>query len=218
MIKPHPLFEAVFWAGDKLATKAFVPGKVYGEQIVGDYRTWNPRRSKPAAAILNGLKLFPIKPGQKILYLGAGSGTTPSHFSDIVGKNGAIFCIEFSSRTMRELMELCKKRENMLPFLADANKPETYEQIGQVDILYQDVAQADQAGIFIKNLTFLKPGGFAILMVKSRSVDVTKAPDKIYEEACNELGKHLEIEEIVKLDPYEKDHAAIVCRKKLSNA
>lgn len=213
MIKSHPLFEGVSWADDKLATKALVPGKVYGEHIIGDYRIWNPWKSKPAAAILNGLRLFPIKPGQKVLYLGAGTGTTSSHFSDIVGPKGAIFCVEFASRTMQKLMNVCLKRKNMVPFLADANRPQGYAQIGKVDVLYQDVAQADQAGIFIKNLHFLKDGGFAMLMVKSRSVDVTKAPKAIYEQVSAKLQPHLIILEIVELGPYEKDHAAFLCQK-----
>ena len=66
-----------------------VPGEsVYGEkriaveEQVGDqtvkkeYRVWNPFRSKIAAAILSGVDNIYIKPGDKVLYLGAASGTT----------------------------------------------------------------------------------------------------------------------------------------------
>ena len=50
-----------------------------------EYRAWNPFRSKLAAAILGGIDNIHIKPGSKILYLGAASGTTVSHVSDLVG-------------------------------------------------------------------------------------------------------------------------------------
>ena len=51
-----------------------------------EYRVWNPFRSKLAAAILGGVDKIHMKPGAKVLYLGAASGTTVSHVSDIVGK------------------------------------------------------------------------------------------------------------------------------------
>nr|CAG4638944.1 EOG090X0131 [Daphnia magna]SVE82916.1 EOG090X0131 [Daphnia magna] len=50
-----------------------------------EYRVWNPFRSKLAAAILGGVDQIHMPPGSKVLYLGAASGTTVSHVSDIVG-------------------------------------------------------------------------------------------------------------------------------------
>ncbi len=50
-----------------------------------EYRVWNPFRSKLAAAILGGVDQIYMPPGSKVLYLGAASGTTVSHVSDIVG-------------------------------------------------------------------------------------------------------------------------------------
>lgn len=51
---------------------------------------WNPFRSKLAAAILGGIDQIHIVPGSKVLYLGAASGTTVSHVSDVVGPVSAI--------------------------------------------------------------------------------------------------------------------------------
>ena len=63
--------------------------KVYNEKLVkfkeNEYRSWNPHRSKLAAAILNGLSIK-IKPDSNVLYLGAATGTTVSHISDILKK------------------------------------------------------------------------------------------------------------------------------------
>ena len=50
-----------------------------------EYRVWNPFRSKLAAAIVGGIENVWISPGSKVLYLGAASGTSVSHVSDIVG-------------------------------------------------------------------------------------------------------------------------------------
>ena len=96
MVEPHR-HEGVFIClgkEDDLVTKNLVPGEsVYGEKRVSisegddkiEYRAWNPFRSKLAAAILGGVDQIHIKPGAKVLYLGAASGTTVSHVSDIVG-------------------------------------------------------------------------------------------------------------------------------------
>lgn len=54
-----------------------------GDKI--EYRVWNPFRSKLAAAILGGIDEIHMPPGSKVLYLGAASGTTVSHVSDVVG-------------------------------------------------------------------------------------------------------------------------------------
>ena len=80
---------------DALVTKNMVAGEsVYGEKKISvdveggekiEYRVWNPFRSKLAAAILGGVDQIHMKPGSKVLYLGAASGTTVSHVSDIVG-------------------------------------------------------------------------------------------------------------------------------------
>ena len=79
MVRVKPFkFEGVYLVNGKLATINLVPGeKVYGEQLIRDgdveYREWIPFRSKPAAALKKGLKVFPLKKGIKILYLGCGS-------------------------------------------------------------------------------------------------------------------------------------------------
>lgn len=52
--------------------------------------TWSSR-SKLAAGILGGLEQIYMKPGSKVLYLGAASGTSVSHVADIVGPTGAVF-------------------------------------------------------------------------------------------------------------------------------
>ena len=61
---------------------------------------WNPFRSKLAAAILGGVDKIHMKPGSKVLYLGAASGTTVSHVSDIVGPVSSCWCGQEASSSL----------------------------------------------------------------------------------------------------------------------
>jgi fibrillarin-like pre-rRNA processing protein len=204
-----------------LATLNQRPGQaVYGEMLIDldgkQYRSWNPFRSKLAAAIMKGLMNVRVSPGDRVLYLGVASGTTCSHISDIVGAEGHIWGVEFSPRSMRDLIEkLVKVRENVSPILADARHPERYAGlVPRVDAIYADVAQPDQAEILVKNAaSFLKEGGWATMAIKSRSIDVARAPQEIYRQQMGVLERGgLEVVESLELDPYEKDHALVVCR------
>ncbi len=216
------VFPGVFKLGGRLASKNFAPGtQVYGERLVsegkGEYRLWEPSRSKLGAAIVRGLKNMPIAPGSKVLYLGAASGTTPSHVSDIVGRDGAVFCVEFSSRSMRDLIFVCEKRPNMLPILADARMVSEYAEAvgGKVDVVFEDVADPAQAEILEINCrAFLKTGGFAMIAIKSRSVSSVRSPAKVYAEVEAELSKSFEIIERLDLAPFEADHEFLVLKLK----
>ena len=213
-------FEDVFWLGGKLCTKNLIPGKkVYDEFLLkskqGELRTWDPRRSKPAAAIHNGLNHFPLKKGMKILYLGVASGTTCSHFSDIVEKEGIIYGIEISDRVLREILSIAKERENIVPILADARKPEDFPWIEQVDLVYADIAIRDQSEVLIRiSKKFLKPDGFAMIAIKSRSIDVTKRPTEVYKQEREKLEEFFNITDFVTLEPHEKDHGYFVLKRK----
>ncbi len=202
-------------------TRNLSPGKqVYGEILISDggieYREWDPRRSKVGAAIIKNISQIGIKENDVVLYLGAASGTTSSHISDIVGRKGFIFALDFAPRVVRDLVFVCEDRKNITPILADANKPESYMHlVTEVDAIIQDVAQKNQAEIFLKNCkTFLKKGGFGLLALKARSVDVAKDPRRIFEEVRKDLEKEMIVADYRTLDPFEKDHAFFVCKKR----
>ncbi len=219
-IKPHKNFENVFWLEEKICTKNLTKGKqVYGEKLIkiknDEYRLWDPRRSKPSAAIYKKLKIFPIGKGTKILYLGIASGTTASHFSDIIGKDGIIYGVEISERVLRELLEVAENRKNIVPILADAQTPEKYSWVEKVDIVYADVAMREQSDIIVRNCEmFLKDDGYGIIAIKARSIDVTKNPTEIYEQQRKILEKYFKVKDFVILNPYEKDHCLFVLKKK----
>ena len=227
-VRPHPRFFEIFQVtledgAERLATKNLTPGRtVYDERIVRfkniEYRVWDAFRSKLAAAIIKGLQIVPIMSGQRVLYLGAASGTTPSHVSDIVGDGGHVYCVEFAARSLRELVSnVCTYRTNMSPLLEDARLPQKYALFisGKVDCIYCDVAQPEQAKILADNAdVFLKNEGWIMLAVKSQSIDVTKDPAEVYEQEANILKKRgFDIKQIVSLDPFDKAHAMIVAQK-----
>ena len=213
------IFDGVFRHGRNLLTVNPLPGrKLFTEQLASiegrEYRVWDPSRSKPAAAIAKGLAEFPLKPGSKILYLGIASGQTSSYFSSIIGPSGIIYGVEISERCFRELLPTAQALGNIVPILADARKPETYGWIEHVDIIMEDVATNDQSEIMIRNAErFLKPGGYAMMVIKSRSMDVTREPKEIYREELAKLSKHLKVIQSLELDPFERDHLFILMKK-----
>jgi fibrillarin-like pre-rRNA processing protein len=215
---------SVFWFSvdgqKRLATINYVEGnQVYGEKLYKkggvEYRIWDPFRSKLAAALMIGLEVFPIKKGTMILYLGASTGTTVSHISDIVDYNGMIFAVEHASRVARDFLDrVAAYRKNIIPILQDARHPEQYFSIyGKVDLVYSDIAQPDQTDIAISNCKmFLKDGGYLFMTIKTRSIDVTKSPKKIIEEEVKKLQANFDVIQNMDLQPYDKDHAMIVAR------
>jgi fibrillarin-like pre-rRNA processing protein len=226
--RPHPEFEEIYQAtledgAQRLATKNLAPGRnVYGERLIHyggvEYRVWDAFRSKLAGAILKGLKTVPIKPTHKVLYLGAASGTTPSHVSDIVGEKGHVYCVEFASRSIRDLVDnVCEYRFNMSPILEDARFPEKYRMFiqGKADDIYCDIAQPEQAKVLADNAdVFLAKSGWVILAVKAQSIDVTRDPSDVYRSEMRVLEKRgFRIEEIVNLEPYDKAHAMIAAQR-----
>ena len=212
----------IFWfqidGEKKLATENLVPkNQVYNEKLVKikgtEYRIWNPFRSKLAATIMNGLRDFPFMQKSSVLYLGVSTGTTISHISDIVGQNGIIFGIEHTSRVARDFLDrVASYRKNIIPIIQDARKPQEYfSVIKKVDVVYVDIAQPDQTDIAINNCKmYLKSNGYLFLVIKTRSIDVTKDPKKVISNEIKKLESLFEIKQIINLHPYDKDHAIVI--------
>ena len=211
-----------------MVTRNMVPGEsVYGEKRVEvetanaqtgetkkiEYRVWNPFRSKLGATIVGGVGAMPIKPGSRVLYLGAASGTTVSHVSDMVGPEGAVYAVEFSHRSGRDLVNMAKKRPNVIPIIEDARQPLRYRMlVPAVDVIFADVAQPDQARIVALNAQmFLKNGGAFVISIKANCVDSTAAPEAVFASEIEKLKKDkLRPKEQLTLEPYHRDHAVVI--------
>jgi fibrillarin-like pre-rRNA processing protein len=199
----------MIWIGDVLVSHG--EGGVYSERMLGTARVWDPFRSKLAALYHEGTGVE-ITSDTKVLYLGAANGTTVSHVADYAD---VVYAVEFAPRPMQDLLEVARRRKNIVPIMADASRPEQYAPLVEtVDLLYQDVAQPSQAMIAIRNSVFLRTGGTMILMLKTRSVDVRKEPGVVFEETVEALvSAGFVVQESLWLAPYHQDHAAIVCTK-----
>ncbi|KAK8790662.1 hypothetical protein WA588_002411 [Blastocystis sp. NMH] len=209
---------------DTLCTRNFAPGcTVYGEKKISvdlpgstgekiEYRQWNPFRSKLGAAILGGIGNIWMGPGSKVLYLGAASGTTVSHVSDIVGADGVVYAVEFSHRPGRDLLNVAKTRTNIVPIIEDARHPLKYRiLVGMVDTIFADVAQPDQARIVgINAKYFLKNGGHCVISIKASCIDSTATPEAVFASEVQKLKeeKFKPLEQLT-LEPYERDHAVV---------
>jgi fibrillarin-like pre-rRNA processing protein len=104
----------------------------------------------------------------------------------------------------------------VIPIIEDARHPTRYAPLvsGPIDVIYQDVAQPNQAGILYENLkTFCSFGAWGMLAIKARSIDSAISPDKIYNKEIAELDRRgLDIVENIDLEPLERDHRFVVCR------
>ncbi|KAI9494173.1 Fibrillarin-domain-containing protein [Zychaea mexicana] len=225
IIEPHR-HEGIFIARGKedlLVTKNLVPGEsVYGEKRISvdgpegtkiEYRVWNPFRSKLAAAVLGGVDHIHIAPGKKVLYLGAASGTSVSHVADIVGPQGAVYAVEFSHRSGRDLINMSKKRTNVVPIIEDARQPQKYRMlVPMVDVIFADVAQPDQARIITLNAHhFLRNGGHIVISIKASCIDSTVDAATVFAREVKKLQEErVKPQEQLTLEPYERDHAVVV--------
>ena len=53
-----------------------------------------------------------------------------------------VYAVEFSHRSGRDLVNMAKKRTNVIPIIEDARHPARYRMlIGMVDVIFSDVAQ-----------------------------------------------------------------------------
>lgn len=201
-----------------LWTENKVPGHAtYGERLrkaMGrEFRHWTPFRSKLCALATKDPRAPWLEPQGDVLYLGASTGTTVSHVSDLT--TGLVFAVEFSPRSVRDLLWNVEPRPNVVPILEDAGKPERYAAYlaRPVSALVQDVAQRHQVDIFLRNVPFVKKGGLGFLFVKARSINVAEAPVLIYKEVERRLTEAgLAILSQVDLEPFEQDHRAFVVR------
>ncbi len=176
------------------------------------YRPWSPATSKLSSMILKGMQI-PLNAQSHVLYLGAASGTTVTHVSDIAAE-GIVFAVEFAARPSRDLLRAIADRDNIIPMIADARRPDLYPPfIDHADFLYQDVAQPDQADIAIANADkYLVAGGHAAITIKARSISAGGDVRDIFNKEIDRLTERFEIIEKMSLEPLHHDHMAVLCR------
>lgn len=124
-----------------------------------------------------------------------------------------MYAVEFSHRSGRDLINVAKKRTNIIPIIEDARHPHKYRMlVGMVDCLFADVAQPDQARIVALNAHhFLKAGGQFIISIKANCIDSTAPAEAVFAGEIKKLQQErLRPREKLTLEPYERDHAVVV--------
>lgn len=193
--------------GDRsLATRG---PRVADEPTDGEWRAWDPDRSKLGAMLEAGMDTG-LAGGETVLYLGAAAGTTAGHVADFAGPT---YAVEFAPRPVRDLVAVARDRDRLFPLLKDARRPETYAHVVEpVDAIVQDVATRGQARVALENQRFLREDGRLLLAIKARSEDVTRDPGAVFEAVTAELAEGYELLARQRLDPRHEDHLAVVAR------
>ncbi len=202
---PDGVERRTFDGETRLATRG---PPVYGEPTDGDWRAWNPDRSKLGGMFELGVDTG-LSGGETVLYLGAASGTTVSHVADFAGPT---YAVEFAPRPARDIVEVAEARDRLFPLLKDARKPATYAHVVErdVDAIIQDVATRGQAAVAVRNARFLADDGRLLLAVKARSEDVTADPEAVFDDVLAALEPTYEVLETERLDRFHADHLGIV--------
>jgi rRNA 2'-O-methyltransferase fibrillarin len=114
---------------------------------------------------------------------------------------------------------LCMQRAEFLlaAIVEDARTPQKYRMlVSMVDVIFADVAQPDQARIVGHNAEqFLKQGGHAVISIKASCIDSTAPPAAVYQQEVENLRKaKFKPLEQVTLEPYERDHAMVLGKRR----
>lgn len=74
---------------------------------------------------------------------------TVAHKRPTFLQTGVVYAVEFSHRSGRDLVNMAKKRTNVIPIIEDARHPAKYRMlVGMVDVIFSDVAQPDQVHFY----------------------------------------------------------------------
>jgi fibrillarin-like pre-rRNA processing protein len=77
------------------------------------------------------------------------------------------------------------------------------------------VADPAQASIMLDNArAFLEKDGYAIIAIKSQSIDVSKDASQTYEEVLKKLRNAFQVIQKIDLTPFDKDHLFVVLQFK----
>ena len=216
--------DVIFWVTvrneKKLATLSNVStNQDYKENLVEmngkQHSIWNPYMSKLAAAIINGMEIFPILKKTKILYLDPTSEKTIKHISDIVGINGKIFVVRNIMKNSKNFLEqIAKNRSNIFTIIPDKTNPARLTGMTEmVDVIYIDIAEHNQTEIAIQNCkNHLRIGGFLMLIVPTKNIDFTNNPSKKNQEERKKLQTSFDIIQEINLMDFFKEYSMVIAK------
>ena len=216
--------DVIFWVTvrneKKLATLSNVStNQDYKENLVEmngkQYSIWNPYTSKLAAAIINGIEIYPILKKTKILYVDPATEKTVKHISDIVGINGKIFVVRNIMKNSKNFLEqIVKNRSNIFTIVLDKTNPARLTGMTEmVDVIYIDIAEHNQTEIAIQNCkNHLRIGGFLMLIVPTKNIDFANNPSKKNQEERKKLQTSFDIIQEINLTDFFKEYSMVIAK------
>lgn len=193
-----------------------IPIKFQNIENKVEYRVWDIFYSKLGALIENGIQNIFMKPGSRVLCLGAGndSFSTISHISDLVGKDGTVYAVEISEIKGLNIKNMAKKRENLTPIINDAKKPYNYKNLisDLVDCIYVDISSKDLASIISINAGFFlkNKGGFICVINDNNENSNLKSQVSKFDEQIKLLREYnLYVKEFISLESFAKGYAIV---------
>ena len=216
--------DTIFWITvknkKKLATlnNASI-NEVYNEKLIKingkQYNLWNPYTSKLAAAIVNGMEIFPILKKTKVLYLNGAIEKTLSHISDIIGVNGKIFILrDINENSKKFLDNVMNDRTNVFTITRDNGDPAKFSsKTEMVNVVYVDITQHNETEVAIQNCKrYLTDGGFLMLVVPTKKIDFVNNPNGQNLEEIQKLQSSFEIIQQINLTDFFKEHSMIIAK------
>ena len=216
--------DTIFWITvknkKKLATlnNASI-NEVYNEKLIKingkQYNLWNPYTSKLAAAIVNGMEIFPILEKTKVLYLNSTIEKTLSHISDIIGVNGKIFILrDINENSKKFLDNVMNDRTNVFTITRDNGDPAKFSsKTEMVNVVYVDITQHNETEVAIQNCKrYLRDGGFLMLVVPTKKIDFVNKPNGQNIEEIQKLQSSFEIIQQINLTDFFKEHSMIIAK------
>jgi len=179
------------------------------------YNVWNPYTSKLAAAIVNGMEIFPILKKTKVLYLNGTIEKTLSHISDIIGVNGKIFILRDINENSKNFLEnVMNDRTNVFTITRDNGDPAKFSSKSEmVNVVYVDITQHNETEVAIQNCKrYLRDGGFLMLVVPTKKIDFVNNPNGQNLEEIQKLQSSFEIIQQINLTDFFKEHSMIIAK------
>ena len=167
------------------------------------YYIWDPYSSKLAAAIFNGLEIFPFINNSKILYVTDFPNYTFIHLSNLVGTDGIIFLNEEKNSSNSSINKSISQLKN-LKIIDDI---ESFNILQELDVILIDVNFNFSKEFFATITNFLKKNAFIFLIQKTELVN---EKDNILKE---EFFTKYDIIQKINLTDFFKDLTMIIAKK-----
>ena len=178
------------------------------ENQTNQYRNWNPFYSKLAAALFNGLEIFPFKSDSKIFYSDSSSTTTLNHLLDIVDSKGTIYLQKNNSAKIKNLKNVVIVDQEKNYTLSSNDLKESF------DVIYLDIITNGNLRTQILNHEkTLKNSGFLIIILNK----ITKINDPSFRDQINNIiinsNSSLKLIQEINLSNFFKKSMMIIMQK-----